>query len=79
MTRAMFLLVLLAGCAAPQPITRVVTLTPQVPPALLRCAAAPDVPEASSQAVVAQYIVALWQAGQDCRDHIKAIKAALAN
>jgi hypothetical protein len=26
----------------------------------------------SSQAVVARYIVALWQAGQDCRAHVAA-------
>jgi hypothetical protein len=35
------------------------------------------VPAASSQAVVAQYIVALWQAGRDCRAHVAAIRQAL--
>jgi hypothetical protein len=79
MRRVVLLLVLaLAGCAEPaSPVTRIVTVTPQLPSSLLSCAAAPDVPEASSQAVVAEYIVALWQAGQDCRAHVSAIKAAL--
>jgi hypothetical protein len=77
MSRASLLLLLLAGCTAPQPITRIVTLTPQISPELLTCAADPAVPEASSQAVVARYIVALWQAGQDCRAHVAAIKTAV--
>lgn len=73
------LLLLAAGCAAPQPITRIVTVTPQIPAPLLSCAASPVVPVTTSQAVVAGYIVSLWQAGQDCRAHVKAIKAALAD
>ncbi len=76
--RCLLLLICLAGCAAPLPVTRVVTITPQVPPELLTCAGSPDAPITSSQAVVAQYIVAVWQAGQDCRAHVAAIKAALA-
>lgn len=51
---------------------------PEVPPPLLTCDDAPVVPMASSQAVVARYMVALWAAGQDCRDHVNAIKSALA-
>jgi hypothetical protein len=77
MNRAFWLLLLLAGCAAPQPVTRIVTLTPQISPELLTCAADPAVPEASSQAVVARYIVSLWESGQDCRAHVAAIKAAV--
>jgi len=77
MNRGFWLLLLLAGCAAPQPVTRIVTLSPQVSPELLTCAADPAVPEAGSQAVVARYIVSLWQAGQDCRAHVAAIKAAV--
>jgi hypothetical protein len=76
MSRVCWLSLLLASCAAPQPVTRIVTLTPQIPLELLTCAADPAVPEASSQAVVARYIVSLWQAGQDCRAHVAAIKAA---
>ncbi|HQT63931.1 MAG: hypothetical protein B7Z75_03890 [Acidocella sp. 20-57-95] len=71
--RILCLLLLLAGCAASPPITRIVTLTPPIPASLLHCAAAPDVPDATSQMVVARYIVALWQAGQDCRVHVAAI------
>ncbi len=71
-------LLLLAACAAPSPTTRLVTLKPDVPPTLLTCEAAPPVPQASSQSAVAGYVVALWQAGQDCRAHLKAVQTALA-
>ncbi len=70
--------ILFVGCAAEPPVTRIVTVTPQIPAPLLHCAPAPAVPVTNSQAVVAQYIVSLWQAGQDCRAHVNAIKAALA-
>ena len=66
-------LLLLAGCAAPAPMTKIVTVTPTLPAGLLNCAPAPEVPAPVNQAVVAQYIVALWQAGQDCRAHVAAI------
>ena len=72
-------LLLPAGCAPQPPVTRIVTVTPQLAPSLLSCAPAPAVPNAATQAVVAQYIVSLWQAGQDCRAHVRAIKAALAD
>ncbi len=72
------MVLLLAGCAsAAVPTTRVVTITPTVPDSLLQCAPAPDVPTASRQSVVARYIVALWQAGEDCRAHVAAIRQAL--
>jgi hypothetical protein len=78
MIRLLFPLLLLAGCAgSAPPVTRIVTITPQIPAGLLTCAAAPPVPEASSQAAVAQFIVALWQAGQDCRAHVTAMAAVL--
>jgi hypothetical protein len=78
MRRAVLLLAALSGCAQPAPVTRIVTIQPHLPATLLDCEAAPDVPDAGSQAVVAKYIVALWQAGQDCRAHVSAIKTALA-
>ena len=79
MKRAGVLLLLLGGCAGSSaPATRIVTVAPELPPALLTCSLAPAVPEAESQSVVAQYIVALWQAGQDCRAHVAAIRTALA-
>ena len=79
MSRGLLLLLLLGGCAgAAAPATRLVTITPDLPPPLLNCEIAPEVPEAGSQAMVARYIVALWDAGQDCREHVAAIKSALA-
>ncbi len=71
--KSMLLLLALASCATAPPVTRIVTVTPVIPASLLHCAPAPEVPLASSQAVVARYIVALWQAGQDCRAHVAAI------
>jgi len=76
MIRCLLLMLLLAGCAATPPVTRIVTISPEIPAPLLECAPAPDVPPATSQAAVARYIVALWQAGQDCRAHVAAIKTA---
>jgi hypothetical protein len=75
--RAALVCLLLAACAAPPTVTRIVTVTPQIPAPLLHCAAAPDVPLTGSQAVVARYIVALWQAGEDCRAHVAAIDQAI--
>jgi hypothetical protein len=74
----MLSVLMLAGCAAKPVSSRIVTLTPEIPPDLLACAPAPAVPAATSQAQVADYIVNLWQAGQDCRAHVQAIKAAVA-
>ncbi len=71
-------LLLLAACAGQPAATRLVTLQPDVPQTLLTCDAAPAVPQAASQSAVAGYIVALWQAGQDCRAHLKAVQTALA-
>jgi hypothetical protein len=71
--RRLVWLLLMAGCAAPAPMTKIVTVSPTVPAGLLTCAPAPDVPSPVNQAVVANYIVALWQAGQDCRAHVAAI------
>lgn len=78
MSRAVWMLLMLAGCAtAPVPATRIVTMTPEVPPTLLDCDPAPAVPAVRGQADVAQYVVALWRAGEDCRAHVAAIKHVL--
>jgi hypothetical protein len=71
------LCLLVAGCAQPQPVMRIITVSPQIPETLLHCAAAPDVPVTTSQAVVARYIVSLWEAGEDCRAHVAAIDRAI--
>jgi hypothetical protein len=74
----MLFVLLLAGCATKPVPTRIVTVTPEIPPDLLACAPAPAVPTVTSQSQVADYIVNLWQAGQDCRAHVQAIKMAVA-
>jgi len=71
--RRLIWFLLLAGCTAPAPVTKIVTVTPTIPAGLLSCAPAPEVPAAVNQAVVANYVVTLWQAGQDCRAHVTAI------
>ncbi len=79
MKSVLWLTLLLGACAAPAPPpARIVTITPAVPDALLSCAAPPEVPVTTSQEVVARYIVSLWQAGQDCRAHVGAIRQVLA-
>lgn len=39
-------------------------------PPVLACDADPDVPATEDPAVVADYIVQLWAAGQSCRDAV---------
>jgi hypothetical protein len=77
--KRLIVLLALAGCAAPAPATKIVTVTPTLPAGLLTCAPAPEVPAAVNQSVVANYIVALWQAGQDCRAHVAAISQLFSN
>ena len=49
MRRATVLLLLLGGCAGSiAPAMRIVTVPPELPPALLTCSLAPAVPEADS-------------------------------
>lgn len=70
----------LAGCATtpqPQIVTRTVYVRQAIPPSLLTCQPTPAVPAAASQAVVARYIVALWEAGQDCRTKLAGVRAVV--
>ncbi|OYV35523.1 MAG: hypothetical protein B7Z80_18110 [Rhodospirillales bacterium 20-64-7] len=75
----MLLMVLIAlalsSCApVPPPVmTRIQVERVTLPPALLTCPPAPAVPVTNLQSVVARYIVALWQAGQVCRDDVASI------
>lgn len=75
----LILLLLCAGCAASKPIvaTKIQYVSPNIPQSLLTCPASPAVPAATSQAVVAHYIVSLWRAGMVCRDHLDAIRKVL--
>jgi hypothetical protein len=67
----------LSACAAkPTTLVKIQTVTPTVPADMLICAPDP-VPDATSDADVSVYIWNLWAAGQDCRLHLEAIKAAL--
>ena len=59
------------GCAMVKP--------PPIPSELLTCTPAPAVPETDSQAVVGQYVVDLWAAGDDCRTKLAAIKQLTGN
>jgi hypothetical protein len=46
----------------------------QVPPSLLDCAPSPAPPSDGTQRDVARYVVDLWQAHQDCRGKVKALR-----
>lgn len=68
---------ILTGCTPdpqPQIVTRTVYVRQSIPPSLLTCQPTPPVPQPTSQAVAAWYIVALWEAGQDCRVKLAGMK-----
>lgn len=49
----------------------------QVPAALLNCAPVPSVPDGGTQRDVARYVVDLWQAGEDCRGKVNALRGLI--
>jgi hypothetical protein len=67
------------GCAGSSqrlpPLVEIRVERIEVPDALLTCAPSPDVPLATRQRDVAAYIAELWEAGQDCRDKLAAVRA----
>ena len=71
---------LLTACAAPEPRlvvqSRVERLS--VPDALLVCADQPEPPAGGTQRDVAEFVVNLADAGQDCRDKLASVKALVA-
>jgi hypothetical protein len=75
-------LVLLTGCATPQPVVQTVVetrvVTPQLPAELLTCMDEPPIPPMTLQSQAADLLVAIDVAGQDCRLHLAAVKQALA-
>lgn len=67
---------LLIGCAEPAPRlmleSRLERVTP--PPSLLTCQESPEPPIASSQRDVAEFVVLLWEAGEDCRGKLASLR-----
>lgn len=67
----------LMACADSPPVPPPVQIRVErvtVPAELLTCQAAPPVPDARDQAEVADYVVDLWAAGDDCRAKVRAIR-----
>lgn len=60
---------LLIGCAEPAPRLTVESHLERVtpPPSLLVCQDSPEPPPAATQRDVADFVVLLWAAGEDCR------------
>lgn len=46
-----------------------------VPPSLLVCLPAPERPALKTQRDVSFWAAALWEAGQDCRDKLAAVRS----
>lgn len=67
---------LLTGCADPAPRlmleSRLERVTP--PPSLLICQESPEPPIVSSQRDVAEFMVLLWEAGEDCRGKLASLR-----
>lgn len=67
---------LLMACAAPEPRlvvqSRVERL--EIPPVLLTCLESPEPPAGNSQRDAAEFMVRLWDAGEDCRSKLDAIR-----
>ena len=49
------------------------------PVGMLTCAPAPAVPDSDSQRAVAAYVVDLWDAGEDCRQRLGAVRELYQN
>lgn len=69
---------LLSACSAPSKptlITRVQVEKLQIPPALLACLPDPEIPDSvMNDRALADYVVSLWQAGDDCRDKLARVR-----
>lgn len=74
--RAVAAALVLAGCTTTPPVTltRTVVVREKVPPALLACAGAPAVPDATLQSQVADYVIRLHAAWLDCSQTVAAIR-----
>ena len=71
-----FLAALLTACASDKlPTVVEVRIERVAPPAdLLNCAPDPAVPDAPDQRAVAVYLLDLWDAGEDCRRKLGAVR-----
>ena len=70
-------LMLLSGCAAPEPrlLIETRTIPLDLPAHLLACLPSPDPPPAgSTQRDAADFVIRLWDAGQDCRSKLDAVR-----
>ena len=70
-------LALLTACAAPEPRVVVQSRVERisVPDALLVCAEQPEPPPIATQRDVAEYVVTLADAGEDCRSKLASVRA----
>ena len=69
--------VLLTGCASSEPplvVTKIQVERVTPPMGLLACLSDPEPPVTESQAVVASYLVNLWEAWADCSGKIDALR-----
>lgn len=64
------------ACSADRPpLTEVRVERIEIPAVLLTCAPTPAVPpKPRTQGDVARYLVELWEAGEDCRARVEAIR-----
>lgn len=47
----------------------------EIPPVLLDCLESPEPPAGDTQRDVAEFMIRLWDAGEDCRSKLAAVKA----
>jgi hypothetical protein len=68
------LAVLLTACASSPPVLDIRYVKQQLPETLLECADVPAVPANPTQRAVADYIVDLWDAHEDCKSKLGEIR-----
>lgn len=69
----LLLLPLLTGCATEPPIIQVQTVLLAPPPEMMMCRDEPPVPGDVTSVEIAEYVLDLVDAGQNCRDAIASI------
>lgn len=66
------------ACAEMPPAVEIRTVRQNVPAALLSCPEHPVPPEAPDDHAVAAYVLALAEAGEDCRSKLARVRAVVA-